>query len=277
MTYKGALSGLPLGGGKCVLIGDPFKDKSEALFVELGKVIDSLNGTYLAAENSGTSIQDMKWVSRSTKHVTGTTSKGNPSPLTALGVFQGIATYLEVLLNKRKLEGVRIAIQGLGQVGFELGKQLFKSGATLIVCDVVPEQTQKAEKELQAQVVKPEEIFDQEVDVFAPCAYGGVLNSKIIPRLRCQIVAGGANNQFEDEANDPQQLHDRGIWQAPDYVINAGGIINLYSEHFNQLNQLMPRMAMIPKRLREILALAKEENNPPLLIANEIAKEILQF
>ena len=276
MTYKAAIMNLPQGGGKCVLFGDPSKDKNKEFFNEVGRIIDSLKGAYLGAENSGTSIQDMKWIHETTKFVTGWTKYGDPSPVTALGVFQGIATYLEVILNKRKLEGVRVAIQGVGNVGYELGKQLFKCGAKLIICDTNKKRLEKAQKEFHAQVVDPQEIFNQEVDVFSPCAYGGVLKPDIISKLRCQIVAGGANNQFADEIEDPKRLHERGIWQAPDYVINAGGIINLYCEYHQERDQLMPRMAVIPKRLREILEITKEDNKPPLAIADEIVDKKLK-
>lgn len=276
MTYKATSVDLPLGGGKCVVFGNPLQDKTKELFVELGKVIDTLNGSYLAAEDSGTSIQDMKWIHQSTPHVTGTNREGDPSPVTALGVFQGIATYLEVALNIRTLKGVKIAIQGVGNVGFPLAEKLFKSGAELTVCDPNPDNLARAQKKLVVKVVAPEKILEQPVDVFTPCAYGGVLNPENIARLNCKIVAGAANNQFLDEEKDPKRLHDRGIWHAPDYINNAGGIINLFCEHHKEIHKLMPRMAMIPKRLREVLAIAQKENKAPLYVANALVEKILR-
>lgn len=276
MTYKGAGAGLPLGGGKCVVFGDPYKDKSESLFLELGRVIDSLGGKYLGAENSGTNIKDMNIVRRTTPFVTGTSKEGDPSPVTALGVFQGIATYLEVLFNIRKLEGVRIAIQGVGNVGFHLGKSLAQAGAELIICDPHQNMIDRALKHYKATVVSPEDIFSQQVDVFSPCAYGGVLNPENIKKLSCKMVAGAANNQFEDEKRDPVLLHERGIWHAPDYVINAGGIIALYCEYKKETDKLTQRMVNIPKRLREILAKAQTDTLPPMQIADKIVESILK-
>lgn len=276
MTYKSAAADLPHGGGKCVLFGNPQKDKTQKLFVECGKVIEWLNGSYLAAEDSGTSIQDMRWIHQSTKHVTGTNREGDPSPVTALGVFQGIATLLEVLFDVRRLKGLKVAIQGVGNVGFPLAERLFKSGAELTVCDPNPENLKRVEQKLKVKVVDPDKIFDQQVDVFSPCAYGGVLNEENIARLNCKIVAGAANNQFLDEAKDPQRLYDRGIWHAPDYVINAGGVINLYCEHTKQIHTLMPRMAIIPKRLREIIPIVEEKKTPPIFIANQMVEDILK-
>ncbi len=276
MTYKAAAADLPLGGGKCVLFGDPHKDKSPALFNELGKVIDSLKGAYLAAEDSGTAIEDMKAIRKTTKSVTGTNREGDPSPVTALGVFQGIATLLEVLFDMRRLEGIKVAIQGVGNVGYPLAERLFKVGAELIVCDPNEKNLERVKKNLKATAVDPKDIFKQEVDVFAPCAYGGALNKETINQLNCKIVAGAANNQFDDEEKDPTQLHEKGIWHAPDYVNNAGGIINLYCEHTNQIHTLMPRMAIIPKRLREILPVAQEKNIAPFYVANELVEKTLQ-
>lgn len=276
MSYKAAAAGLPLGGGKCVVFGDPFKDKTDEKFIELGKVIDFLKGKYLSAENSGTSVKEMQLIHRSTKHVTGITSQGDPSPVTALGVFQGIGTALEVLLGIRRLDGVRIAVQGVGNVGFPLARQLHECGAKLVVCDAHPEMADRARRQFNAAVVDPKNIFDQEVEVFAPCAYGGALNKDSIPRLRCKIVAGAANNQFLDEEADPARLHARGIWHAPDYVINAGGIINLYCEWKNLYAQLTQFMAIIPKRLREVFALSQKNGQAPFLVANALAEKILK-
>lgn len=233
MTYKAAAAGLNLGGGKTVVIGDPRKDKSEALFRALGRYIHSLGGRYITAEDVGTTVHDMDLIHLETPYVCGISpsygSSGNPSPMTALGVFRGIQASAKYLWGSDDLSGRRVAVQGLGSVGFELARLLRAAGAELIVADINPAQVQRAVDELKAVAMGPSEILSADCDILAPCALGAVLNDETIPRLRAQIVAGSANNQLAEERHG-DLLHERGILYAPDYVINAGGLINVADE-----------------------------------------------
>lgn len=233
MTYKAAAAGLNLGGGKTVVIGDPKKDKSEALFRALGRYIQSLNGRYITAEDVGTTVRDMDLIHMETKFVTGVSSaygsSGNPSPMTALGVFRGVQASAKVALGTDDLAGKKIAIQGLGSVGYALAQYLHEAGASLTVTDINPDALKRASEELNAKVVAPGDIFSQDVDIFAPCALGAVINDDTISRLRCKVVAGSANNQLAEERHG-DQLHEMGILYAPDYVINSGGLINVADE-----------------------------------------------
>jgi leucine dehydrogenase len=233
MTYKAAAAGLNLGGGKTVVIGDPRKDKSEALFRALGRYVHSLAGRYITAEDVGTTVHDMDIIHMETPYVTGISqtygSSGNPSPMTALGVFRGMQASAKVALGSDDLAGRTVAIQGLGSVGYELARLVKEAGARLVVSDINPDNVNRAVSELGATAVPPSDIIGVDCDIFAPCALGAVLNDDTIPRLRCQVVAGSANNQLaEDRHGD--MLYERGILYAPDYVINAGGLINVAEE-----------------------------------------------
>ncbi|MCL6453229.1 MAG: NAD-binding protein [Alicyclobacillus sp.] len=233
MTYKAAAAGLNLGGGKTVVIGDPKKDKSEALFRALGRYIQSLGGRYITAEDVGTTVQDMDLIHMETRFVTGVSnaygSGGNPSPMTALGVFRGIQASAKVALGSDDLAGRRVAVQGLGSVGYAVARYLREAGAQLVVTDINEDALRRAREELGATVVAPGDIFSQDVDIFAPCALGAVINDDTIDRLRCKVVAGSANNQLAEDWHG-DILHQRGILYAPDYVINAGGLINVADE-----------------------------------------------
>lgn len=233
MTYKAAAAGLNLGGGKTVVIGDPKKNKSEALFRSLGRYIQSLNGRYITAEDVGTTVSDMDLIHMETPYVTGVSSaygsSGNPSPMTALGVFRGLQATAKVALGTDDLAGKRVAIQGLGSVGYALAEYLHKVGAELVVTDINQDALRRAADELGAKVVDPSAIFNETVDIFAPCALGAVINDDTIDRLRCKAVAGSANNQLAEERHG-HILHERGILYAPDYVINSGGLINVADE-----------------------------------------------
>jgi leucine dehydrogenase len=233
MTYKAAAAGLNLGGGKTVVIGDPKKHKSEALFRSLGRYIQSLNGRYITAEDVGTSVHDMDTIHMETKYVTGVSqaygSSGNPSPMTAFGVFRGVQATAKVALGSDDLAGKKVAIQGLGSVGYSLAEQLREVGAELIVTDINQDALHRAQSELNAKVVAPGEIFNEECDIFAPCALGAVINDDTIESLRCKAIAGSANNQLGQERHG-DRLHEMGILYAPDYVINSGGLINVADE-----------------------------------------------
>jgi leucine dehydrogenase len=233
MTYKAALAGLPHGGGKSVIVRPATHFDRVALFRAFGKFIDDLRGHYITAEDSGTGLEDMEVIRSVTKWVTGVDpshgGSGDPSPFTALGVRRGIEACVEHQLGKDKLQGVHVALQGVGHVGYHLCKELHASGARLTVADVDPLKAERAQREFGAKVVPLDAIFDVDCDVFAPCALGSALNDDTIPRLKARIVAGAANNQLAASRNG-DDLHARGILYAPDYAINAGGLINVAQE-----------------------------------------------
>jgi len=232
MTYKAALAGLALGGGKSVIIGDPGRDKSPALFRAMGRFVDRFGGRYIIAEDVGIAVEDVEAMAEATRHVAGTGNgggAGDPAPATAYGVYMGLSAAVRKRLGRGSLAGLRVAIQGLGHVGRELAQLLRQQGVRLIVTDIHPVAVEWAVGELGARAVAPEAIYDAEADVFAPCALGAILDDDTIPRLTAKIVAGSANNQLaEDRHGDA--LKDRGILYAPDYVINAGGLIYVSGE-----------------------------------------------
>lgn len=233
MTYKAACAGLNLGGGKAVIIGDAKKIKSEALFRAFGRFVDSLGGRYITAEDVNINVGDMEQVAAETRFVTGISSRpggsGDPSPVTAWGVYSGIRAAAKHRLGKDSLAGLRVAVQGIGAVGKYLCGYLAKDGVKLVVTDVDSARIEYAVNEFGATAVGDTEIYSADVDVFAPCALGAIINDETIPMLKAKVVAGGANNQLK-EARHGQALVERGILYAPDYVINAGGLINVYNE-----------------------------------------------
>ncbi len=234
MTYKAAASRLPLGGGKAVIIGDPRRGKREALLRAFGRLVHGLGGLYLTAEDVGMKMEDMEIIRRVTPYVTGTPrhrgGSGDPSELTAIGVLHGIRAVVERLdgrsSDRSGLRGLTVAVQGVGKVGSRLAALLHRRGARLIVADLDPQRAWQAGRAFDAEVVPVDRVHRVRCDLFAPCALGGVLNRRTIPELRCRAVAGCANNQLL-EPEDGERLHRRGILYAPDYVINAGGIINI--------------------------------------------------
>ncbi len=245
MTYKNAMAGLPLGGGKAVIIGDFRKDKSEALMQEMGDAVETLDGKYVTAEDSGTTEEDMLAISQKTEHVTGLPPEffrgkdfgelgGNPSPLTALGVYRGIRSAVSHRYGGNSLTGLKVAVQGIGAVGLELCKLLKQDGVELFIADTDIKRLKDASDMLGgAEIMSPDEIYEAEAEVFAPCAMGGVLNDDTIPRLKAHIVAGAANNQLLKSHHDIQLL-DKNILYVPDYVINAGGVICVSYEYFRK-------------------------------------------
>lgn len=234
MTYKAAVANLNLGGGKSVIIGDPKKDSSEALFRAFGRFINGLSGRYITAEDVGTSPKNMEWIRLETKHVVGIPTffggSGDPSPVTAHGTFVGIKAAVKKALSKDSLQGIKVAVEGIGHVGYALCKELYEAGAKLYVSDIHDEPLNRVAKEFGAVIIKGEDLYKQDVDVYAPCALGATVNDKTIPMFKCKIIAGAANNQLKDENKHSLELQRRGILYAPDYVINAGGLINVYSE-----------------------------------------------
>ncbi|HEY5717701.1 MAG TPA: Glu/Leu/Phe/Val dehydrogenase dimerization domain-containing protein [Motiliproteus sp.] len=282
MTYKSALANLPLGGGKSVIIGDPRKHKNEALLRAMGRFLEQLGGHYIAAEDSGTSVKDLQTMALETAHVAGVktrpsllggTGSGDPSPATAYGTFVGIQAAVRHQLGRDDLSGLRVAIQGVGNVGFRLAQHLHQAGAQLWVSDIYPDQLQRARDELGAVVVDSKEIIDLDVDVYAPCAMGAVINDDSIPRLRASIVAGAANNQLA-EARHGLMLSERGILYAPDFVINAGGIIDVCYERTGYVpEQVKAHVEGIGATLSEIFSRAQRDGETTAAIANQLAEE----
>jgi len=286
MTYKAAAAGLNLGGGKAVIVGDPKKDKSEALFRAFGRYVESLGGLYITAEDVGTDMEDMELILTETRWVTGVSpahgGSGDPSPVTAFGVLQGMKAAAlwrsRDADGERPLDGATVAIQGLGSVGMYLAKYLVDEGAKLIGCDIDPEATAEAASKYGVEIVPPDEIYDVECDVFAPCALGAVLNDDTIPRLRCDMVAGGANNQLADGDRHGKELADREILYAPDFVINAGGLINVYNELTGEyVQERALRMTRgIYLNLMRVFEIAKEQGIPTSEAADRMAEERIE-
>lgn len=277
MTYKAAAAGLNLGGGKSVVIGDPASDKSEALFRALGRYVQSLGGRYIITEDVGTTERDMDWIQMETDYVTGVTpvdgAGGNPGPATAYGVYLGMKAAAKTVYGNDSLAGKRIAVQGLGSVGLALCDWLHREGAILIVSDIRPESVRRAVEAYGAQAVETGDIYDVECDIFAPCALGGVLNDETIPRLKAQIVAGSANNQLLDDGHG-RQLQERGILYAPDYVINAGGLIHVADEWqgYNR-ERAYKKIETIYDNLLHVFAIARREGIPTQQAADRLAEE----
>ncbi len=282
MTYKSALAGLPLGGGKSVIIGNPRTDKSEALLRAMGRNVERLGGRYIVAEDSGTGVPDIKTMALETAHVSGIhekttgsggTRSGDPSPSTAYGVFVGLQAAVRHRLHRTDLEGLTVAIQGVGSVGGHLARCLREAGARLWVTDIDPEQVRRVADAVGATPVGVDEIFDLDVDVFAPCALGAVLNDDTIARLTCPVIAGAANNQLA-EPRHGQTLSDRGILYAPDYVINAGGVIDVYYERVGYDHaQVVHHIERIADTLTEIFTRADSERRPTAAVADRMARQ----
>jgi leucine dehydrogenase len=282
MSYKNAMAGLPLGGGKAVIIGDSRKAKTAELFEAFGRLVDSLGGRYITAEDVGTTTTDMSNVARATRYVAGLGAApgqagGDPGPKTALGVYLGIQAAVKFRLGRADLNGVRVAIQGLGGVGQHLCGLLAADGAELFVADVQPAAAQKACEQFSAHPVAVEEVLALDVEVLSPCALGGVLDSQSIPRLRARIVAGAANNQLA-QGQDGTALQAAGILYAPDYIINAGGIISVSREYHGGASeaQVIADIRAIPARLTEIFERARRENRPTNQVADQMARERLR-
>lgn len=265
MTYKAAVAGLNLGGGKAVIIGNSHTDKSEAMFRAYGRFVNSLSGKYITAEDVGTSKTDMAWIALETPHVSGLPENmggsGDPSPVTAFGVYMGMKAGAQTAFGTDDLAGRRILVQGIGNVGSYLVEHLLTEGAMVLISDVYdPAIEAMMAKHQELTVVNPLQVAEADVDIYAPCALGGTLNSQSIPLLRCSLVAGGANNQLAEE-DDMQRLMDRSIAYAPDFVINAGGLINVYAEikGFNR-NWAMEQTRNIYQQTLAIFEQAGNEN-----------------
>lgn len=277
MTYKNAAAGLNLGGGKTVIIGDPSKDKNEEMFRALGRFIQGLNGRYITAEDVGTTESDMDLIHEETNYVTGISptfgSSGNPSPVTAYGVYLGMKASVKEAFGSDSLKGIKVAVQGLGNVAYSLCEYLNQEGAELIVTDINKKAVERVVKDFGAKAVQPNDIYTQEVEVFSPCALGAIINDETIPQLKAKVIAGSANNQLK-ESRHGNVLHEMGIIYAPDYVINAGGVINVADELYGyNRERAMKRVETIYDSLSKIYAISKEQNIPTYMAANKLAED----
>ncbi len=282
MSYKNAMAGLRFGGGKAVIVKGPNFVASDALYESFGEFVDSLNGDYITAEDVGMTPEIMQSIARSTKYVTGLPAArgkagGDPSPKTAFGVYCGIRAAVEFRLGRVELDGLRVAVQGVGNVGYHLCRLLHDSGASLIVADIDDEKVARAAREFGASAAGLEEILFADVDVIAPCALGAVLDADSIPRINAAIVAGGANNQLA-EPEDGRRLADSGVLYAPDYVINGGGIINVACEYYGDVDDdgVTELVARIGPRLTGIFEEAADKGLPTNEIADAQARRLIE-
>lgn len=274
MTYKSAVAGLNLGGGKAVIIADPKRADRESLFRAHGRFVETLGGRYITAEDVGTSPTDMEFVKRETKHVAGLLNlSGDPSPVTGYGVYVGMKAAAKAKWGKDSLAGRTIAVQGCGKVAYYLMTHLKEEGARLIVTDIDDEKVQRVVEELGATAVAPDAIFDQEADIFAPCALGGIINDDTLARLKVSVIAGGANNQL-GEMRHGRELEAKGMLYAPDYVINGGGVINVYGELQGWTMERAKRKAQeIYDTILRVFTIAERDGIPSFEAADRLAEE----
>ncbi len=281
MTYKAAVAGLNLGGGKAVIIGDPKKLKSEALFRAYGRFVEGLAGRYITAEDVNITVRDMEYVRMETKYVTGISralgGSGDPSSVTALGTYMGMKACAKKVYGSDSLAGKKIAIQGAGAVSTHLAHFLQKEGAKMYVSDIFSEKVNRLAADVNAEIVPSEKIYDTDADIFSPCALGGILNTDTIARLNCAIVAGCANNQLDSERQHGPMLIEKGILYAPDYVINAGGLINVANEleGYNR-DYAHEQATRIYDTILNILDRAEAEGIPTYEASNRIAEDRLR-
>lgn len=275
MTYKNAISGLNLGGGKAVIIGDSRTQKNEALFRRFGKFVNNLAGKYITAEDVGISPKDMIYVAMETKHVAGLPGKsGDPSPVTAYGVYMGMKAAAKAQYGKDSLSGKKVSVQGAGHVGQYLVEHLVKEGAKVFLSDIHEPTLMQVANKFNTEIVGIDEIYDLDVDIYAPCALGATVNDDTLKRLKCSIIAGAANNQLAKETIHGQAVMEKGIIYAPDFLINAGGVMNCYGEVVGlQQSQVMDMAENIYNTTLDIVNISKEKNIPTYQIANQKAEE----
>jgi leucine dehydrogenase len=278
MTYKAAVAGLNLGGGKAVIIADPNKDKTEALFRAFGRFVEGLAGRYITAEDVGTAVRDMEFVRMETKYVTGIDralgGSGDPSPVTAFGVYMGMKACMKELTGNDSLADKKVAVQGAGQVAQYVCEHLTNEGAKVYISDIFAEKVKRVAASVKAEVVPPERIFEVDADVFCPCALGAIVNDETIPKFKFKIIAGGANNQLAEEQKHAQLLIERGILYAPDYAINAGGLINVYNELEGYSQERALKQAEgIYDTILKIFSIAKTERIPTFEASNRLAEQ----
>lgn len=276
MTYKASISHLPLGGGKSIIIGDT-SQKTPELLKRFGDYVETFKGHYITAKDVGIDSTDLKTIKSRTAHILGiageTNSSGDPSPVTAWGVYNGMLACAEKAFGKKSLKDLHVALQGLGAVNYYLLKYLHQEGAKVTGCDINPEAVSRAQKEFGIQVVNSEAIYDVSCDIFSPGALGAVVNTQTLPRLKCKVIAGAANNQLASE-KEGEELLKRGIFYAPDYAINAGGLINIYHERegYNR-DKAYAHVAKIYDTIKQILEVSSTDRLPANVVANRIAEE----
>ncbi len=280
MTYKNAAAGLNLGGGKTVIIGDPRKDKNEAMFRAFGRYIQGLNGRYITAEDVGTTVEDMDIIHEETDYVTGISpafgSSGNPSPVTAYGVYVGMKAAAKEAFGTDSLEGRTVAVQGVGNVAYNLCKHLHEEGASLIVTDINREAVKRAVEDFGAKAVEPEEIYSVDADIYAPCALGATINDETIPQLKAKVIAGAANNQLRENRHG-DIIHEQGIVYAPDYIINAGGVINVADELYGYNSErAMKKVNTVYDNIAKVIEIAKRDGIPTYQAADRLAEERIE-
>ena len=277
MTYKNALAGLNIGGGKAVVIGNARTDKNEALLRRFGRFVDSLGGKYITAEDVGMSTRDMELIRLETKHVVGLPDfmggGGDPSPVTAYGVYMGMKASVRELTGNESLAGKRVLVQGVGHVGQYLVEHLVKEGAEVLVADIYEDRIREVASRFQVTYVKPDDVYTTAMDIYAPCALGATVNDDTLSLLTCSIICGAANNQLAREAEHGEAVRKKGILYAPDYLVNAGGIINCYWEIIGYNRQAaMSQAENIYQTTRAIFQKSAEENIPTYLAANRMAE-----
>lgn len=277
MTFKASISGLNLGGGKAVIIGDSRKDKTDALMQKFGEYVNSLSGRYITAEDVGINTHDMEMVKMRTDHVTGIPvemgGSGDPSPVTAYGVFMGLKASAHYKYGNDNLSGKRVLVQGIGHVGETLVKHLTEAGAEVLINDIHMDRMMDVATKYGSQILEGD-IFDAQFDIYAPCALGATLNPNSIPRLKADIVAGAANNQLADEARDGLALQEKGILYAPDFLINAGGLINVYSEIAKyDRSEALRRTEEIYNTTLQIFSTVESDGITPQAAALKIAQD----
>lgn len=282
MTYKSSIAGLNVGGGKAVLIGDAKKLKSEAYLRRFGKFIESLNGKYVTAGDVNISPYDLEFIRMQTRHVTGLPETlgggGSSSLITAFGVYMGIKAAAQQAYGNDSLENKKVMVQGVGAVGMTLLDYLSKENCQLFVSDVDDEKLQLASKAYKVEVIDPERIFEVETDIYAPCALGAILNDDTIPLLKCQVIAGGANNQLEDDRKHGQMLLDKGIVYAPDFLVNGGGIMAVAAEYFGEFHKeyLYQKAERIYDKCLEVLQEASTHHKITQFVALEMAEKRIE-
>jgi leucine dehydrogenase len=281
MTYKAAISGLNLGGGKAVIIGDARKDKTPEMMQSFGRYVERLSGNYITAEDVGMSEEDMSFIRRSTRHVTGVAREqggsGDPSPVTAYGVYKGMKAAAMFKWGNESLSGKKVLVQGVGSVGHALVEYLSEEGASIFISDIYEDKLIALSQKHKCEIVPISGVYSADVDIYAPCALGATLNDDTIPQLKCEIVAGAANNQLANEERHGQMLVDSGILYAPDFLINAGGLINVYSEIASySREEVMKRSQQIFGRTLEILEMAREREITPQSAAIQWAEKRLR-
>lgn len=278
MTYKSSLAGLNLGGGKAVIIGDSKTQKSEALMRRFGKFINSLSGKYITAEDVGVNTKDMEYIKMETDFVTGLPvnmgGSGDPSPVTAFGVYLSMKASVKEQTGSDSLSGKKVVVQGIGNVGESLVEYLVKDGAKVYINDINEERLKKVAKETGAEVISADAVYDMPMDIYAPCALGATVNTNTLNRLKCSIICGSANNQLADENVHGKMVIEKGILYAPDFVVNAGGIINVYYEleGYNR-ERAMAHAEKIYQTTLNIFKVSKEQNIPTYMAANRIAEK----